>query len=224
MVLTSYDRVGDGGPKTGFWLETFTAAYYVFTDAGADITLASPSGGQPPVDPNSDRPEHRSETVARFKRDLPARTALADTLWLEQIVCDDFDAVFYAGGHGAMWDLAENRFSQALIAGVCAAGRPLALVGHAPAALRRVVDTTGRPLVEGRRVTAIANSEELTMGLGGLLPFRLEDELVRLGALYSKGPDGTPHVVCDGVLTTGQNASSAADTARKLLDTLRQRT
>jgi putative intracellular protease/amidase len=223
MVLTSYDRVVDGGPKTGFWLETFTAAYYAFADAGADIALASPSGGQPPVDPNSDRSGHQPDTVKRFKGDQTARAALADTLWLDQVVCDDFDAVFYAGGHGPMWDLVEDPVSQALIAAMWAAGRPIALVGHGPAALCRAVDATGRPLVEGRRVTATPNSEERATGLARFLPFLLQDELVRLGAIYSQGPDGASHVVSDGVLITGQNANATADTAKRLLDILQRR-
>jgi len=223
MVLTSYDRVVDGGPKTGFWLETFTAAYYAFADAGADIALATPSGGQPPIDPNSDRPGNPPETVKRFKGDQTARAALADTLCLDQVVCDDFDAVFYAGGHGPMWDLAEDRVSRALIAAMHAAGRPIALVGHGPAALCRVADATGRPLVEGRRVTAAANSEEQATGMAEFLPFLLEDELARLGALYSRGPDGAAYVVCDGVLITGQNANASAGAAKALLDSLHQR-
>jgi putative intracellular protease/amidase len=220
MVLTSHDRLGKSGRKTGFWFEGFTAAYYVFRDAAADITLASPSGGQPPIDPQSDAPSSQSETVKRFKSDHSARTALADTLWLDQVAPEDFDAVFYVGGHGPMWDLAEDCISQAVIAAVHGAGRPVALVGHGPAALRRAVDAEGRPLVEGRRVTASANSEEEAMGLTECLPFLLQDELIRLGGLYSKGPDWVSHVVRDGALITGQNASSAADAARVLLDAL----
>jgi len=223
MVLTACDRLGDGGPKTGFSLEEFTAAYYVLRDAGADITLASPSGGQPPIDPRSDAPGSQSETLKRFKRDHPARTALADTLWLEQVAPEDFDAVFYVGGHGAMCDLPEDRVSQALLAAVHAARKPLALVSHGPAALRWTVDADGRPLVEGRRLTAAANSEEEAAGLIGVLPFLLQDELTRLGGIYSKGPDWISHVVRDGVLITGQNAGSAADAARMLLDTLHPR-
>jgi putative intracellular protease/amidase len=222
MVLSSYDRVGGGGPKTGFWLETFTAAYYVFADAGADIALVSPGGGQPPIDPNSDRSAHQTETVKRFRSDQTARAALADTLSLDQVVSDDFDAAFYAGGHGPMWDLAEDPVSQALITAMHAADRPIALVGHGPAALRHVVDASGRRVVDGRRVTATANSEEQATGLAKFLPFLLQDELVRLGAVYSRGPDWASHVVCDGVLITGQNANSSADTATRLLHTLRQ--
>ena len=222
MVLSSHDRVGDIGPKTGSSLEEFAAAYYAFADAGADVTLASPVGGQPPIDPRSDGSDDRSEIVKRFKGDLAARTALADTLRLEQVAPEDFDAVFYVGGHGAMWDLPEDRISQALIAAVHAAGRPLALVGHGPAALRRVVDGGGRSLVEGRRVTGTANSEEAAIGLTDSLPFLLQDELIRLGGRYSKGPDGSSHVVRDGVLITGQNRDSAADAANAVLAILRR--
>src|SRR5215470_13708681 len=165
VVLTSHDRRGDSGSMTGSALEEFCAAYYVFRDAGAEVTLASPAGGQPPIDPRSDGSDQPSETARRFKGDQAARTELADTLGLDQVAPEDFDAVFYVGGHGALWDLPEDPISQALIAAVDAAGKPLALVGHAPAALRRVVDAGGRPLVSGRRVTGTANSEEEAMGL-----------------------------------------------------------
>jgi putative intracellular protease/amidase len=222
IVLTSHDRLGDSGSKTGSGLEEFCAAYYIFKDAGADVTLASPAGGQPPVDPRSDASDDPSETVRRFKGDQAARTELADTLALDQVAPEDFDAVFYVGGHGALWDLPEDPASQALIAAVHAAGRPLALVGHGPAALRRVVDAGGRPLVEGRRVTGVANSEEMAIGPAAPLPFLLEDELVRLGGCYSKGPDGISHVVRDGALITGQNRASAADVAHAVLEILRR--
>lgn len=222
IVLTSHDRLGDSGSKTGSGLEEFCAAYYVFRDAGAEVTLASPTGGQPPVDPASDGMDHASETVRRLKGDQAARTALADTLALDQVAPEDFDAVFYVGGHGALWDLPEDRFSQALIGAVHAAGRPLALVGHGPAALRHIMDAGGRPLVEGRRVTGSANSEEAAVGLTDSLPFLLQDELARLGGLYSKGPDGASHVVRDGTLITGQNRDSAADAANAVLELLRR--
>ena len=222
IVLTSHDRLGDSGSKTGSGLEEFCAAYYVFRDAGAEVTLASPAGGQPPIDPQSDGSDDQSETVRRFKGDQAARTELADTLALDQVAPEDFDAVFYVGGHGALWDLPEDRISQALIAAVHAAGKPIALVGHGSAALRHVVDGGGRSLVEGRRITASANSEEEAMGLIDSLPFLLQDELVRLGGLYSKGPDGTSHVVRDGALITGQNRDSAADAANTVLRLLRR--
>lgn len=222
IVLTSHDRLGDSGSKTGSGLGEFCAAYYVFKDAGAEVTLASAAGGQPPIDPRSARSDDQSETVRRFKGDQAARTELADTLALDQVAPEDFDAVFYVGGHGAMWDLPEDRISQTLIAAVHAAGRPLALVGHGPAALRRVVDAGGRPLVRGRRVTGAANSEEEAMELTDSLPFLLQDELVRLGGLYSKGPDWISHIVRDGALITGQNRDSAADAANAVLEILRQ--
>ena len=222
IVLTSHDRLGDSGPKTGSGLEEFCAAYYVFRDAGAEVTLASPVGGQPPIDPRSDGSDDQSETVRRFKGDQAARTELADTLALDQVAPEEFDAVFYVGGHGALWDLPEDRVSQALIAAVHAAGKPIALVGHGPAALRRAVDAGGRSLVEGRRVTGTANSEEEAMGLIDSLPLLLQDELVRLGGLYSKGPDGISHVVRDGALITGQNRDSAVDAATAVLEILRR--
>jgi len=222
VVLTSHDRRGDSGSMTGSALEEFCAAYYAFRDAGADVTLASPTGGQPPIDPRSDGSDRPSEAVRRFKADQVARTELADTLALAQVAAEDFDAVFYVGGHGALWDLPEDRVSQALIAAVHAAGKPLALVGHGAAALRRVMDASGRPLVEGRRVTGAANSEEESMGSTDALPFLLQDELVRLGGLYSKGPDGISHAVCDGALITGQNSASAADAAQAVLEILRR--
>ena len=220
MVLSSHDRVGDRGPKTGVSLEEFAAAYYAFKDAGADITLASPSGGQPPIDPRRDGSDDQSDIVKRYKADFVARTALADTLLLEQVAPEDFDAVFYVGGHGAAWDLPEDPISQGVIAAVHAAGRPLALVGHGVAALRHVVDAGGYSLVRGRRVTAVANAEEEAMGFAEFLPFLLEDELARLGGLYSSGPGETSHVVRDGALITGQNRHSAGDVARAVLEIL----
>jgi putative intracellular protease/amidase len=222
IVLTSHDRLGDSGPSTGSGLEEFCAAYYVFRDAGAAVTLASPAGGQPPIDPRNDGSDTPSETVRRFKVDQAARTELADTLALDRVAAEDFDAVFYVGGHGALWDLPEDRVSQALIVAIHAAGKPLALVGHGTAALRRVVDTGGRPLVEGRRVTGTANSEERAMGSTDPLPFLLQDELIRLGGLYSKGPDWASHVVRDRALVTGQNRESAAAAAHAVLELLRR--
>jgi putative intracellular protease/amidase len=222
IVLTSHDRRGDSGSKTGSALEEFCAAYYVFRDAGAEVPLASPGGGQPPIDPQSDGSGEPSEMVTRFKSDQAARTAFADTLELEQVAPEDFDAVFYVGGHGVLWDLPENRVSQSLIAAFHADGRPIALVDHGPAALRHVIDPGGRPLVEGRRVTGAANSEEVALGLAGALPFLPQDELVRLGGLYSKGRDWISHVVRDGALITGQNRASAADAAHAVLEILRR--
>jgi putative intracellular protease/amidase len=220
MVLTSCDRLHDSGPRTGFRLEEFTAAYYVLSDAGADITLASPAGGQPPEDSLSDRLGSRSETVKRFKGDTAAGAARADNRWVHPVVAQDFCAGCYFGGHGVLRDLADDPISQSIIATLHSAGKPVALVGHGPAALRGAVDADGHPLIRGRRVTGTANSEEAAVGLGEFLPFRLQDELIRLGGLYSSGPDWAPHVVRDGVLITGQNPRSAADAARALLDSV----
>jgi len=187
-----------------------------------DFVLMEVESGRTATYKTLTTPGDPSEAVKRFKGDQEARSDLADTLELGQVAPEDFDAVFYVGGRGVLWDLAEDRVSQALIAAVQAAGRPLALVGHGPAALRHAVNSGGRPLVEGRRVTASANSEEAEMGSAGSLPFLLQDELVRLGAVYSKGPDWAPHVVCDGALITGQNRGSAATAARAVLEMLRR--
>lgn len=220
MILTSHEQLGSTGYRTGVWLEEFTTPYYIFRTAGAEITLASPKGGQPAIDPRSDQPTEATESIRRFKQDEAARALFADTLRLDQVDAADFDAVFVPGGHGAMWDLAEDPGSAALISTLHAAGKPVALVCHGPAALRLAVDTAGRSLVQGRSLTAFADSEEEVTGLAGVLPFSLQSELIRLGARYSKGPDGTAHVVRDGALITGQNPESAEQTARALLDAL----
>jgi len=220
MILSSQELEGDSPMRTGISLSEFAAAYYVFLDAGADLTLASPAGGHPPIDPNDDRVSSQSEAVKRFKADRDARTVLADTVRLDQVAPEDFQAVFYVGGSGPMWDLAEDRESQRLITDIHSAKRPIAFLSHAPAALCSVADRMGRPLVAGRRLTASANTEDAAAGMSARLPFSLEDELVRLGARYSKAADWTPHVVRDGILITGQNARSAGDTARAVLELL----
>jgi putative intracellular protease/amidase len=221
MVLTSCDRLGDAGPMTGFWLEEFAAAYYLLADAGAEITVASPGGGHPPIDPRSGRAETETDAMRRLKGDAVARTAMADTIMLAQVALEEFDAVLYLGGHGALCDLAEDKASRDIAAAALAAGRPLALVGHGVAALRHAVDAAGNPLVRGRRMTGPRRSEEAAAGLAEILPVVLEDELARLGARYASGPDGTSYAVRDGRLITGQNTASAAEAARKLLDLLK---
>jgi putative intracellular protease/amidase len=210
MVLTSHDELGTTGYPTGFWFEDFTAPYYAFLDAGADITLASPRGGSPPVDPRSIAADATVPSVERFRADPLGRTLLSDTLRLEQIEIGDFDAAYFPGGHGALWDLATNTHCSALVNGLLSAGKTIALVG------------TGRALVEGRNLTCFSNSEESATGLKCALPCSLQDELIRLGANYSKAQDGAPHVVKDGGLITGQNAASALDAAHRVLKTVRQ--
>ncbi|MDV0437939.1 type 1 glutamine amidotransferase domain-containing protein [Xanthomonas sacchari] len=221
MVLTSHDRLGDTGHKTGFWLEEFAAPYYTFKDAGAELTLASPKGGQPPLDPKSDAPDAQTEATRRFKDDPAAQQQLASTQTLASVRVDDYDALFYPGGHGPLWDLAEDRDSIALIEAFARAGKPIGFVCHAPGVLRRVTAADGAPLVKGRRVTGFTNGEEAAVGLTDVVPFLVEDELQRLGGQYSKVADWGVHVVEDGRLVTGQNPASSEAAAEALLGLLR---
>lgn len=220
MVITSHDQLGDTGNKTGFWLEEWAAPYYVFKEAGADITLASPQGGQPPVDPKSNEPDFQTEATKRFQQDQEAQAALAHTLKLSEISPQEFDAVFYPGGHGPLWDLAEDPDSVALINAMYSAGKPVAAVCHAPGVLRHAKSPDGQPLVRGKRVTGFANSEEAAVQLTDVVPFLVEDELVRLGGFYSKKEDWQPHTEIDGHLITGQNPASSEAAARLLLKQL----
>jgi len=220
MVLTSHDQLGDTGKKTGFWLEEFAAPYYVLKDAGHDITLASPKGGQPPLDPKSDAPDAQTDATRRFKGDGAAQDQLAATEVLGEIDPAGFDAVFYPGGHGPMWDLAEDVDSKALIEAMIAAGKPVALVCHAPAVLKNVTTAGGAPLVAGKKVTGFTNGEEDGVGLTEVVPFLLEDMLKAKGGNYSKGADFQPYVVEDGLLITGQNPPSSEPAAEALLKAL----
>ncbi len=222
MVLTSHDELGDTGNRTGFWLEEFAAPYYIFRDAGADVTLASPQGGQPPLDPNSDTPEAHTEATERFKADTEAQAALTNTRKLSGISPGGYDAVFYPGGHGPLWDLVDNRDSLFLIETMYRAGKPVAAVCHAPAALCRAENPDGSALVKGLSVTGFSNSEEEAVELSGVVPFLLEHELQARGAIYSKGEDWQPKVVVDGNLITGQNPASSASAAQAVLEQLRQ--
>jgi putative intracellular protease/amidase len=222
MVLTSHDELGNTGRKTGFWLEEFAAPYYVFKDAGAEVVLASPKGGQPPLDPKSDEPDYQTEATHRFNKDGAAKQALAHTLQLSSINADDFDAVFYPGGHGPLWDLAEDRNSAALIERLYGAGKPLALVCHAPGVLRNVKNGEGRSLVQGKTVTGFTNSEEAAVQLTDVVPFLVEDMLVEKGASFKKGPNWQSYVVNDGNLITGQNPGSSEAAAQVLLRQLQQ--
>ena len=220
MVLTSHDRLGDTGKKTGFWLEEFAAPYYVFKDAGADVTLASPQGGQPPLDPKSDEPGAQTDATRRFKADAAAQAALASTVQLDGLAPADFDAVFYPGGHGPLWDLAYDARSIALIEATLGAGKPLAAVCHAPGVLRGAKAQDGTPLVRGKNVTGFTNGEEAAAGLTDVVPFLVEDMLMSHGALYTKQADWQPHVVTDGLLITGQNPASSEPAAHALLKAL----
>lgn len=217
MVLTSHDKLGNTGKKTGFWLEEFAAPYYAFKDAGAIVTLASPLGGQPPLDPKSDTQDAQTEDTQRFKADPAAQSALAHTFKLGEIAASDFDAVFYPGGHGPLWDLAEDAYSIALIEATLAAGKPVALVCHAPGVLRRVKAANGDPVMQGKSVTGFTNTEEQAAGLTEIVPFLVEDMLVQNGGHYSKVADWQPYIIKDGLLITGQNPASSAPAAKELL-------
>lgn len=220
IVLTSHDQLGNTGKKTGFWLEEFTAPYYAFKDAGATITLASPGGGQPPLDPKSDTPDSQTKDTERFKADPAAQAALAQTIELGQVSAGDFDAVFYPGGHGPLWDLAEDAASIALIEAMLGAGKPVALVCHAPGVLRDVKAVNGDPVMQGKSVTGFTNTEEQSAGLTKIVPFLVEDMLRTNGGNYSKADDWQPYVVQDGLLITGQNPASSEPAAKELLEKL----
>jgi len=223
MVLTSHDQLGSTGQKTGFWLEEFAAPYYVFKDAHVEITIASPNGGQPPLDPKSDEPDFQTEATRRFKTDPEAQAALANSLKLADVSADDFDAVFYPGGHGPLWDLAEDQNSIALIETMAAAGKTVAAVCHAPAIFRHARTADGAPLIEGKSVTGFSNSEEAAVGLTDVVPFLLEDELQVQGGNYSKSSDWYPYTVTDGNLVTGQNPASSEAAAQAVLTRDQQR-
>ncbi|MCW8806775.1 MAG: type 1 glutamine amidotransferase domain-containing protein [Rhodanobacter sp.] len=220
MVLTSHDQLGNTGEKTGFWLEEFAAPYYAFKDAGADITLVSPLGGQPPLDPKSDDASFQTDDTRRFKADAPAQALLASTGKLQDVSAADFDAVFYPGGHGPLWDLAEDASSIALIEAMLKAGKPVAAVCHAPAVLRHPKSADGSSVVKGKSVTGFTNTEEEAVGLTDVVPFLVEDMLKKNGGGYSKGADWQPHVVTDGLLITGQNPASSEPAAKALLKML----
>ncbi|RQQ52907.1 type 1 glutamine amidotransferase domain-containing protein [Burkholderia stagnalis] len=222
FVLTSHDTLGSTGEKTGFWLEEFAAPYYVLKDAGADITLASIAGGQPPLDPKSADAAFQTDATRRFDADAAARAALAATHKLSDVSIDDFDAVFYPGGHGPLWDLAEDADSIALIERAVATAKPVAAVCHAPGVLRHAKAPDGKPLVAGKAVTGFSNSEEELVGLTNVVPFLVEDELKANGGRYSKTNDWEPYVAIDGLLITGQNPASSQLAAKALLDVLKQ--
>jgi len=222
IVLTSHDQLGDTGKKTGFWLEEFAAPYYTFIDAGAKVTLASPKGGQPPLDPKSDEPDAQTDATRRFGEDTQARQALANTVPLGEIDPYNFDAVFYPGGHGPLWDLAESVDSQTLIAAFYAANKPVAAVCHAPGVLKHVKAPDGHPVVKGKKVTGFTNTEEEAVGLTQVVPFLVEDMLKEKGGEYSKAADWASYVVEDGHLITGQNPASSEAVAEALLKRLAQ--
>jgi putative intracellular protease/amidase len=216
MVLTSHDILGDTGRKTGFWLEEFAAPYFVFRDAGVDLTLCSPKGGQPPIDPKSDLPENQTASMTRFKKDSAAQKALASTRKLADMRSENFDTIFYVGGHGPMWDLVDNKVSIALIESFYNAGKPVAAVCHSPGVFHRVM-YQGTPLIKGKRVTGFTDTEEEEVKLTHVVPFLVEDELKKLGGEFEKVPNWKPLAIVDGRLLTGQNPASSTGAAKALL-------
>ena len=221
MVLTSHDELGNTGRKTGFWLEEFAAPYFVFRDASVDITLASPKGGQPPIDPKSDLPENQTQAMSRFKQDVAAQKALSETRKLSEMRSDNFDTIFYVGGHGPMWDLVDNPDSIRLIESFYNSGKPVAAVCHSPGVFHRVM-YQGEPLVKGKRVTGFTNGEEAAVNLTHVVPFLVEDELKRIGGLYEKAADWESFAITDGRVVTGQNPASSTAAAKALLNCSRR--
>jgi len=223
MVLTSHDKLGDTGKKTGFWLEEFAAPYYVFKDAGADVTVASPAGGQPPLDPSSDAPDSQTDATRRFKADTAAQAVLAHTGKLASVSGADFDALFYPGGHGPLWDLTEDAHSIKLIESMAASGKTVSAVCHAPGVFKNAKAADGSPLVKGKKVTGFTNTEEAAVNLTDVVPFLVEDMLVENGGVYSKAADWQPYIVTDGKLITGQNPASSEAAAHAVLNQLKNR-
>ena len=222
MILTSHSELGNTGKKTGFWIEEFAAPYYVFKDAGAEITLASPKGGQPPIDPKSEAPDAQTEATKRFNSDKDLQQLLATTTKLADVRADSFDAVFYPGGHGPLWDLYETPESVKIIGQFWRSGKPVAAVCHAPAVLLNVKDENGEPLIKGKKVTGFTNTEEEAVGLTEVVPYLLEDELKNRGGHFSRGSDWASYVVKDGKLITGQNPASSEEAAKELLAMLKK--
>ncbi len=221
FVLTSHSQLGETDQKTGFWIEEFASPYYLLTDAGAEITIASPAGGQPPVDPKSEAEEAQTQATLRFFKDMNAIDKVAYSLKLSDVKPENYDAIFYPGGHGPLWDLASDTTSIKLIETFYNTQKPIAFVCHAPAALVKVKAENGQPLVKGKKVTGFSDTEEEAVGLTKVVPFLLEDELKKLGGHYSKGDDWASFTQQDGLLITGQNPASSEEVARLLLKTLK---
>ena len=222
FVLTSHSELGNTGEKTGFWIEEFASPYYYLVDKGVDVVLASPDGGQPPIDPTSDKPENQTESTKRFKADKELQEKLSKTHKLSEVSADDYDAVFYPGGHGPLWDLAESEVSSQLIEDFYTSGKPVSFVCHAPAALKNVKNADGEPLVKGKKVTGFTNSEEELVKLTDVVPFLVEDMLKEKGAIYSKAGDFEEYALEDGLLITGQNPASSEKVAEILLEKLQK--
>ena len=222
FVLTSHDQLGNTGEKTGFWIEEFASPYYYLADKGVDVTLASPKGGQPPIDPTSDKPENQTESTKRFKADKELQEKLSKTHQLSEVSAKDYDAVFYPGGHGPLWDLAESETSVKLIESFYNSDKPVSFVCHAPAALKHVKNSNGEPLVKGKKVTGFTNTEEALVQLTDVVPFLVEDMLKENGGIYSKKGDFEEYAIEDGLLITGQNPASSEKVAEMLLNKLQK--
>ena len=222
FVLTSHSELGNTGEKTGFWIEEFASPYYYLVDKGVDVVLASPDGGQPPIDPTSDKPENQTESTKRFKADKELQEKLSKTHKLSEVSADDYDAVFYPGGHGPLWDLAESEVSSQLIEDFYTSGKPVSFVCHAPAALKNVKNADSEPLVKGKKVTGFTNTEEELVKLTDVVPFLVEDMLKEKGAIYSKAGDFEEYALEDGLLITGQNPASSEKVAEMLLAKLQK--
>lgn len=222
FVLTSHDQLGNTGEKTGFWIEEFASPYYYLVDKGVDVILASPNGGQPPIDPTSDKPENQTESTIRFKADKELQEKLSKTHKLSEVSSDDYDAVFYPGGHGPLWDLAESETSAKLIESFYNSDKPVSFVCHAPAALKHVKNTDGEPLVKGKKVTGFTNTEEELVKLTDVVPFLVEDMLKENGGIYSKKGDFEEYAIEDGLLITGQNPASSEKVAEMLFAKLQK--
>jgi putative intracellular protease/amidase len=222
FVLTSHDQLGNTGHKTGFWIEEFAAPYYILFDAGVNVTLASPKGGQPPIDPKSAAPENQTEATKRFEKDEALQQKLSLTLKLSDVSAEEYDAIFYPGGHGPMWDLSSDPDSIRMVETFYKAGKPVAAVCHGPVVLVNAKNENGAPLVEGKKVTGFTNTEEAAVQLTEVVPFLLEDELKNKGGHYSKKEDWASYIVTDGNLITGQNPASSEEAAKKLLSILQQ--
>lgn len=222
IVLTSHSELGNTGKKTGFWVEEFAAPYYVLSDAGAEVTLASPKGGQPPIDPKSAEPESQTAATRRFDEDGALKQKLSVTKKLSEIKASDFDAVFFPGGHGPLWDLTTDAASIQLIRDFWSARKPVAAVCHAPSVLLNVKNENGEALLKGKKVTGFTNTEEAAVQLTDVVPFLLEDELKNRGGIYSKKEDWASYVVTDGLLITGQNPASSEEAAKELIKLLKK--
>lgn len=217
FVVTSHDQLGDTGHRTGFWVEEFAAPYYKFKDAGYDVTIATPKGGRAPIDPNSEVESAQTAATDRYYKDVEVQELIAHTHPLADMKAADFDAVFYPGGHGPLWDLANDADSAQLILDFYSSGKPVGAVCHAPGVFKNVKFDNGEPFVKGKKVTGFSNSEEAAVKLTEVVPFLVEDELQNLGGHYTKGDDWGVHVVEDGLLVTGQNPASSEAVAEKMI-------